>query len=224
MRRIALLGVILALMAGCVTPEQIKGTSRQQGELLAEFQKTVGALRSKLMEYYDTRIEEFRQDLTDSKVRNEFPRVTAALKEALQELKANVPKKKKEDLIRKYLNQANNYLVQLPEIYFDEKYCEKLKRLQPEFLKAQAGECNEKHLEAYKKLQDARNKVAERFDQLAKTVADMEQAHALIDRFVQIEFKLTEERVDEAKKLIQEAKETIDDAKKGFEDFRRSGG
>ncbi len=224
MRRIALLGVILALMAGCVTPEQIKGTSRQQGELLAEFRKTVGALRSKLMEYYDTRIEEFRQDLTDSKVRNEFPRVTAALKEALQELKANVPKKKKEDLIRKYLNQANNYLVQLPEIYFDEKYCEKLKRLQPEFLKAQAGECNEKHLEAYKKLQDARNKVAERFDQLAKTVADMEQAHALIDRFVQIEFKLTEERVDEAKKLIQEAKETIDDAKKGFEDFRRSGG
>ena len=224
MRRIALLGVILALMAACVTPEQIKGTSRQQGELLAEFQKTVDALRSKLMEYYDTRIEEFRQDLTDSKVRNEFPRVTAALKETLQELKPDLPQKKKEDFIRTYLDQANNYLVQLPEIYFDEKYCEKLKRLQPEFLKAQAEGCNEKHLEVYKKLQDARNKVAERFDQMAKTVADMEQAHELIDRFVQIEFKLTEERVNEAKKLIQDAKETIEDAKEVFEEFGRSGG
>ncbi len=52
----------------------------------------------------------------------------------------------------------------------------------------------------------------------------MEQAHELIDRFVQIEFKLTEERVDEAKKLIQDAKETMEDAKEVLEEFGLSGG
>jgi hypothetical protein len=118
---------------------RVKRTSRQQGELLGEFERTVATLRSKLLEYYDTRIEELGQDLVDAKMRTESIRVTAALEKALDELDPDLSPKHRETLVRTYLNEASNYLVQLRRIYFDQNYCELSKRLQPEFLKTPCG-------------------------------------------------------------------------------------
>lgn len=207
----------LSFFAGCATPQEIKKTSREQGAVLNEFQNSIGSLRTKLLEYYDQQIEEFQLHLLEAKLRRESSRVTMAFRNAMQETDPNMSQEDKENLIRTYLNESSNYIVQLPKIYFDENYCEHLKHLQPQFLKTQAEECDDQHITIYKKLRDARNQVGKRFNQLAKTVVDMQQAHMLIDRFVQIEFKLTKERVDVAKKLIREAKETVEDAKKVLE-------
>jgi hypothetical protein len=175
------------------------------------------------LEYYDARIEELGQDLVDAKMRTESIRVTAALEKALDELDPNLPPKHRETLVRTFLNEASNYLVQLRRIYFDQNYCELSKRLQPEFLKTRVETCDDRHLLVYRKLRDARSQVAERFDQLAKTVANVEEAHLLIDRFIQIEFELTEDRVGAAKKLVREAKETMEDAREFLEKTGRPG-
>jgi hypothetical protein len=223
MRRWLIIACCLLLLTGCITPDPIKRISREQGQLLAEFQNTVAVLRSKLLEYYDARIDELRQDLVDAKLRSESLRMTAALQKPLQEIEPNVPPEEREALIRKSLNEASNYLVQLPKIYFDEEYCELAKRLRPDFLKSEAEACDDQHLIVFRRLRDARNRVAERFDQLAETVDEMEEAHQLIDSFLQIEFKLTEERMDAAKELIREAQETIEDAKEALAKVGRPG-
>jgi hypothetical protein len=54
-------------------------------------------------------------------------------------------------------------------------------------------------------------------------VANVEEAHLLIDRFIQIEFELTEDRVGAAKKLVREAKETMEDAREFLEKTGRPG-
>ncbi len=217
MRRWLIIACCLLLPTGCISPDPIKRISREQGKLLAEFQHAVAALRIKFLEYYDSRIGELRKDLVDAKLRSESLRMTVALQKALQEINPNAPPEERETVIRRYLNEASNYLVQLPKIYFDEEYCELAKRFRPDFLESQAEVCDDQHLIVFRKLQAARNQVAERFNQLAETVDEMEEAHQLIDRFLQIEFKLTEERMDSAKELIRKAKETIEDAKEALE-------
>ncbi len=213
-------GLALVVLAGCATPERVKSTARQQGGLLSEFKLTVEALKGKLLQHYDTRIEAFKNQLIAAKVDEETLRVKEALTKAISSIDPSSSQEKKKETARRYLNQASNYLVQLPKYYFPEhyskeSYCKDLKRLQGEgFLKSAEESCDRQHIELYLGLKTERERIANRFDKLVLTFADMEEAHAVIDRYLQIEFKLTEERVKAAKDLIQEAKETVEIVKK----------
>lgn len=222
-------GLAFLVLAGCATPERVKSTSRQQGELLAEFKLTVETLKGKLLQHYDTRIEAFKNQLIAAKVDEETLRVKEALTKAIASIDPSSSQEEKKETARGYLNQASNYLVQLPKYYFPEhyvkeSYCKDLKRLQGEgFLKSSEESCDRQHIELYLGLKAERERIADRFDKLVVTITDMAEAHAVIDRYLQIEFKLTEERVKTAKELIQKAKETVEIVKKELQSTEGGG-
>lgn len=227
--KILSIGLAFVVLAGCATPERVKSTSRQQGELVAEFKVTVETLKGKLLQHYDTRIEAFKNQLIAAKVDEETPRVKETLTKAIASIDPSSSQEEKKERARKYLNQASNYLVQLPKYYFPEdyskeSYCEDLKRLLGEgFLKSPEEPCDQGHIDLYLGLKAERDRIVDRFDKLVVTLTDMEEAHAVIDRYLQIEFKLTEERVKAAKELIQKAKETVEIVKKELQSTEGGG-
>jgi hypothetical protein len=218
MRRIVLLGVILIFFGACATPQGIKEASRQQGDLLMEFYKTLGDLRTKLLLFYDEEIEEFKQDLVKSRVAVEQYRVSQRVNETIRVKGQGV------DKIKEILDAAANYLTELPNVYFDKEYCKVWPELKKNFLREPEEKCHDDHLNQYQKLLTGRKEVAKRFDRLVTDIGETREAHGLINEFLQIEYRLTREQVDEAKRAIEEGNKTIADAKAAWAEYRRKEG
>lgn len=213
MRAIAAFGLVLTLVTGCATPQIVKDASRQQGDLLGDFHKTLGELRSKLLAFYDQEIEEFRQGVLTSRMTLERYRLPERAAQAIRAIDRTLSEAQRTAQVKKVLDGAANYLTQLPEVYFDEKYCVLWETLKPESLREPNERCHDDHAKRYQALRAGRQEVANRFDRLVKAVARTREAHDLVNEFLQIEFRLTRERVDAAKKVIEEARKTVEEAK-----------
>jgi hypothetical protein len=217
MLRIASLGLALALVTACATPQHVKDASHQQSELLGKFHKTLGELSTKLLEFYDAEIAEFRQGLLNSRMELEKSRLTQRAHEESLQIDPSWPSEKRIMKIKELMDAAANYLNELPEFYFQykdkKKFCEVWLRLKPKSLRGPDEKCPDKHIDPYQNLVAGRAMVAERFDQLIKNIAKTREAQDLVNEFLQIEFRLTPERIDEAKKVLKEAGDTIDEVK-----------
>jgi hypothetical protein len=220
MQHIMILGLVLLLMSGCATPQVIKETSRQQVEMIREFQKVLGDLRTKLLVFYDEEIEEFRQDVLKNRMAVEQSRVVRRVGEAVRAIDPALPKEQRVSKVKEVLDAAANYLTELPDFYFDKNYCTHWADLKKTFLREPNEKCRDDHVQQYQKLLAGREEVAKRFDRLVKAVGKTGEAHSLVNEFLQIEFRLTKEQVDEAKKVIEEASKTIKDAKKVWTELR----
>lgn len=213
MRRIALIGLALSLMTACATPQVVKDASRQQGDLLGAFQKALGELRTKLLAFYDESIEEFRQGLITSRMGHEQARVSQRAAETIRAIDPGLPKQQRVARVKEILDAAANYLTELPAVYFEEKYCTLWPTLKPAFLREPDERCHDDHVPRYRELLAARQEVAIRFERLVKMIARTREAHDLGNEFLQIEFRLTRERVDAAKTVIEEAHKALEEAK-----------
>lgn len=220
MRYIISLGLILLIAVSCAPPQVVKDASRNQGDLLREFQKTLGDLRTKLLQFYDEEIEEFRQSLLKSRMAFEQRRIAQRADEAIRAIDSGLPEEQRVAEVKKILDAAANYLAELPGFYFEEEYCKVWGELKPAFLREPNERCHDDHGKQYRKLLAAREEVAIRFDRVVKAVATTREAHDLVNEFVQIEFRLTEERVTEAKEVIEEARKTIEEAKETWAKLR----
>jgi hypothetical protein len=220
MQRIIILGLILVLISACATPQVIKETSRQQVEIIRGFQKALGDLRTKLLVFYDEEIEEFRQDVLKNRMAVEQSRVVWRVDEAIRAIDPALPKEQRVSKVKEVLDAAANYLTELPDFYFDKNYCRNWPDLKKVFLREPSEKCRDDHVQQYQKLLAGREEVAKRFDRLVKAVGKTAEAHYLVNEFLQIEFRLTKEQVDEAKKVIEEASKTIKDAKTVWTELR----
>jgi len=220
MRYIISLGLILLIAVSCATPQVVKDASRNQGDLLREFQKALGDLRTKLLQFYDVEIEEFRQSLLKSRMAVEQRRIAQQADKAIRAIDSELPEEQRVAEVKKILDAAANYLAELPDFYFEETYCKVWGKLKPEFLREPNERCRDDHGEQYRKLLAAREEVAIRFDRVVSAVATTREAHDLVNEFLQIEFRITEERVAEAKEVIEEARKTIEEAKEAWAELR----
>lgn len=224
MGRIALLGLILVLAAACATPQGIKEVSRQQCDLLREFHKGLGELRTKLLVFYDEEVEEFKQELLKSQMAIEEARISERVYEALRRISPALTKEEREEEVKKIVGSASNYLANLPKKYFADNYCEEWSKLQQGFLGDPGTECDSRHVKQYKRLSEGRKEVAERFDRVVMAAGKTRDAHDLVNEFLQIEFRLTREQVDEAKRLMEGVNKIVEDAREGYLQFRKKEG
>lgn len=224
MGRIALLGLILVLLTACAAPQGIKQISRQQVDLLGEFHKALEELRTKLLVFYDEEIEEYRQELLRSRMASEEARISERVYEAIYAISPRLTKEEREKKVTEIASVASNYLANLSKNYFSDDYCKVWLSLQQGFLKEPGAECDSKHVTQYKKLWEGRKEVAKRFDQVATATGKMREAYDLVNEFIQIEFRLTREQVDEAKKLMKGVNKIVEDTKEGYIQFRKKEG
>jgi hypothetical protein len=224
MKRIAFLGLLLACLAACATPQRIKEVSHQQADLIREFHKALGELRTKLLVFYDEEIEEFKQDLLRSRMASEEARVSQRVHEAIRKINPERTKDQREGEIKKILDAAANYLAQLPKYYFDEKYCKVWPDLKKDFLREPGEKCDAAHIEDYHGLSAAREEVARRLDRLVMDIGKTRDAHNLVNEFLQIEFRPTREKVDEARRVIERAGKTVEEAEVAWTQFREKKG
>lgn len=220
MQRIIFLGLILVFISACATPQVIKETSRQQVEIIREYQKALGDLRTKLLVFYDEEIEEFRQDLLKSRMALEKSRIFQQVDEAIRSIDPALTKEQRLAKTKEILDATANYLTQLPDFYFDKNYCQVWPELKKSFLRGPNEKCRDDHVQQYQRLLAGREEVAKRFDRLVKVVGRSGEAHGLVNEFLQIEFRIAQEQVDQAKKVIEEANKTIKDAKAVWTELR----
>jgi hypothetical protein len=220
MKRMAIIGLGFLWVVGCATPQVIKEASHQQSQLLGEFQRTFGELQTKALEFYDGEIEARRQILLESRMDLERSQVSRRAAQEIRRIDAGTSETRRMERVKEILDGAANYLAELPDIYFDDKYCQKWEMLKKKFLREPNEQCDDKHLERYLDLVRGRNKAEKSFAQLTRSVTLTREAHTLIDEFLQIEFRLTEEQVKEARRVMKNAREAVAEAKKTWTELR----
>jgi hypothetical protein len=224
MGRIALLGLILVLLAACATPQGIKQVSRQQVDLLKEFHKALEEVRTKLLVFYDEEIEEFRRELLRSRMAAEEARISERVYETIHAISPQLTKEEREKKVMEIVGVASNYLANLPKNYFTDDYCKQWSKLQEDLFGETGTECDSSHVRQYKKLSEGRKEIAERFNGVVMAIGKTRDAHDLVNEFLQIEFRLTREQVDETKRVMEGVNKIVEDTKKGYIQFRKKEG
>ncbi|NIQ37684.1 MAG: hypothetical protein GTN81_03740 [Proteobacteria bacterium] len=220
MKGMAIIGLGFLWVAGCATPQVMKEASHQQSQLLGEFQRTFGELQTKVLEFYDEEIEARRQILLESQMDLEQSRVSRRAAQEIRKIDPGTSETRRMERVKEILDGAANYLAELPDIFFDDKYCQKWEMLKKEFLREPDEQCDDKHLKRYLGLVRGRNEAEKSFARLTRSVALTREAHTLVDEFLQIEFRLTEEQVNEAKEVMKNAREAVAEAQKTWTELR----
>lgn len=195
---------------GCAHPERIKTVSKEQEALLVNFRTALEDVRSRVRAAFDESIEDYREARLRKWILTETGSFSTQIARCAQ-APANCENKSTKIL----LDEAGEYLARGQATLFS-AFCgpgagwQSTKR---PWMTRQAAQCPDKPREVVAQLERLRNTLDASLRQLADDTLSLQQAHAIIDKFLQVRIEIRSEDVDAAQKVIAKATTTVQDVR-----------
>jgi hypothetical protein len=207
--------MILALaallpLAACAHPERIKTVSKEQEALLASFRAALEDVRSRVRTAFDESIEDYKEARLRKWVLTETGSFSTQIARC-----ARAPATCEGKSTKVLLDEAGEYLARGQATLFG-GFCgpgggwEAAKRA---WMTRQNAQCPDKPREVVGQLERLRNTLDASLLQLADDALSLQQAHAIIDKFLQIRIEIRPEDVDAAQKTITKATTAVQEVK-----------
>ena len=209
MTRWAVLTFAIAFtLIGCAHPERIKTVSKEQEALLSTYKTVLDDVRTRVRSAFDESINDYKEARLRQWVLTQTGFLSSRIVRCGQQPGACEGKS-----TRLLLDEAADYLAQGQATLFTE-FCPSVwASARKAWMRRPNEQCPDKPQEVVKQLEGLRGALDAGLRQLAEDLVSVQQAHALIDRFLQIRIEIREEDVDAAQKAITKAAAAVQDVR-----------
>ena len=211
------LAVALALI-GCAHPERIKTVSKEQEALLGTYKTVLDDVRTRVRSALDESVIDYKE----ARLRQWVLTETGFLSSRIVRC-ARQPETCEGKSTRLLLDEAADYLAQGQATLFNGFCPSTWGSARKGWMRRPNEQCPSKPQEVVKQLEGLRDTLDAGLRQLAGDLVSVQQAHALIDRFLQIRVEIREEDVDAAQKTITKATAAVQDVQAAMTAIGRGG-
>ena len=197
-------------LVGCAHSDRIKAVSKEQESLLATYKTALDDVRSRVRTAFDESIGDYKEARLRQWLLTEGSFLSTQIVRC-----SRTPATCAGKDTRVLLDEAVAYLVQ-GQATLVAGFCGQAgawQSVRQAWMGRRFDQCPDKPQETVGQLEKLRTTLDASLRQLADDLVSVAQAHAIIDRFLQVRVEIREEDVDAAKQAVAKATAAVQDAR-----------